>query len=447
MPTLIYEERPGEIRTAWLVDGAPRSLLFRRAHWPAAGDVHLARVLGHAPDGSGAFVLLRADGLTGFLKRRARMPLPPEGQQLCVRVEAFDPLAGDKAARVRADMHLCGRYVMVKKPGGGIDCTELQEEGEGALAAGLRSLLDPLAGECGIRIRRPAAHVAPEVVLAEAQRLTARIEEITEKAKTAEVGRLHRPSALLAALAEGPPGPVRLAMDVVGAAAPEAALLRKGYPDVHVVGREAGLSFTAAGLDDWLETVAAGSCALPGGGALRFAPAPTGLVVDVDAGGRPARGDRTRLLQALGEEAADCLARTAAALRMQGLVLVDLPVRAGDSAMRHHLARRWRAAFAAAGLGRDIDGPNRHGVMSIALRRRSTPILAFLDMAGLPERLRREARLFAALRPLAQHAAASPAAVRLTLRLPEPLIALAARLGLVSAWEQALHRPLVLEPL
>lgn len=447
MPKLIYEERPGEIRTAWLVDGAPKALLFRRAHWPAAGDVHLGRVLGHAPDASGAFVLLSAEGLTGFLKRRGRMRLPGEGERLCVTVDAFDPLARDKAARVQPGIHLCGRYVNLVRPGAGIDFSDCGPIAQEAVATAVRDRLASLAERAGIRLKAAAAHVPSAAVVAEAQRLWAQVTAIEAQAADARVGRLYRPPGLLAALAEGPPGPVALSLDMVGAPSPALVRIVEARPDVALAPKDARLSFDAAGLADWLETVAGGVLALPGGGGLRLAPAPTGMVVDVDAGAHPARGDRTHLWRRLGEEAARHLAALAAALRLQGLVLVDLPVRARDGETRAYLAKRWRAAFSAVGLGRDLDGPNRHGIVSIALRRRDTPILAFLDMAGLPERLRQEARLFAALRSLGRAVVAgSVGATAVDLTLPTPLAALAEQLGLPSAWEQALNLPLALRP-
>ncbi len=446
MPSLIYEERPGEIRTAWLVDGAPKVLLFRRAHWPAAGDVHLGRVLGQAPDGSGAFVLLDSDGLTGFLKRSGRRRLPGEGERLYVTVEAFDPLARDKSARVRPGIHLSGRYVDLARPGSGVDFSACDPQSEETITAALRDPLMPLAKQAGIRVKASAAGVPTEAVVMEARRLWAQIRDIEAHAAAARPRRLYRPPALLAALAAGPPGPVTLSLDTVSAPSPALVRIVEGCPDVALARGEACVSFAAAGLEDWLETVASGALALPPGGALRFAPAPTGLVVDVDAGTRPARGHRARLWRALGEEAATHLAAVAAALRLQGLVLVDLPVRARDSEMRSDLARCWRTAFAAAGLEPDLDGPNRHGIVSIALRRRDTPILAFLDMAGLPEQLRQEARLFAALRALGGSVTALPAAgaTSVDLALPAGLVALAEQLGLPAAWEQVLHLPLAL---
>ncbi len=447
MPTLIYEERPGEIRTAWLVDGAPRTLLFQRAHWPAPGDVHLGRVLGHAPDGSGVFVLLDSDGLTGFLKRRGRGSLPCEGERLCVSVAAFDPLARDKAAWVRPGIRLSGRYVRLIRPGGGMESAGYGPESAEAVADAVRNSLAPLASEVGIRVKAAAAHVPSAVVVEEARRLWAQIRDIEDRAAAGRIGRLHRPPALLTALAEGPAGPVRLSVDTAGAPPPAIARMPDVCPDVTLAAKDARATFDSTGLEDWLEAVASGRLALPGGGALRLAPAPAGLVVDVDAGGRPMRGDRARLQRALGEEAATHLAAVAAALRLQGLVLVDLPVPARDGRTRSSLARYWRAAFAAAGLGRDLDGPNRHGIVSIALKRRAIPILAFLDMAGLPERLRQEARLFAALRPLARCAAGAPGgATGVNLALPASLVALAERLGLPAAWERVLHLPLALRP-
>ncbi|GIX16967.1 MAG: hypothetical protein KatS3mg119_1153 [Rhodothalassiaceae bacterium] len=444
MHLLVIEDRPGESRSAWIVGGRPAALVFRRDHWPAAGDVHLARVTAHAPDSSGAFLLLdEATGLAGFLKRRGRASPPEVGRIMPVTVAAHDPAAGDKQARVEPGVRLAGRYLTLAAPGRGLALSDsLKAAAE--MHPRLEAALGPLAARAAVRVNSATAHVPVEAVAGEAGRLAARLGEL--EAAVAAGGparRLHRPPFLEVALAAGPAGRFRLLGDApFGLRGPgeEAAA---SFPDLAGV-EDAEDAFAATGVADWLEEVAAGRLALAGGGHLRLALAPSGIVVDVDAGARPARGDRRELLRRLGTETAATLARAAAALRLQGLVVVDLPV-PRDAAFRRALEGAFRDAFAAAGLGRDVAGPNRHGIVSIALARAGTPVPAFLDMPGLPERLRREARLFAALRPLARRRALPPGATTVPLRLERDLVPLLNDLGLQPAWEAKLGLALAIE--
>ncbi len=373
--------------------------------------MHLGRVRATAPDMSGVFLDL-GDGITGFLKRRARSTLPTEGAMERVQMCAFDPAEPDKAVRVERRIRLEGHYLELDPDRRDVAFDALESESGQLLSdrrrVGLAQALSSIGKRVGVRLKRAAAQVDEDVVAAEAAQLDGRwrMVEAAMRSPSRQPRRiLAGPGGLMRVillLADDVPDEIRV--EHPAAMAGEIATFFGRYPELarrlekH---REPTPLFEAFGVEERLDDLARGHWPIDGGGALHLERARLGWVIDVDAAGRAARGDRQGLLVDLSAGAARAVADLVRLLDLGGLVLVDFPSLAEPKA-RRSLAGHLSQALGDDPLAPDCAGVNRHGVASIARVRRGVAVASLLGLPGTPPHLREEARLFATLRRLAR---------------------------------------------
>lgn len=207
--------------------------------------------------------------------------------------------------------------------------------------------------------------------------------------------------------------------------------------------------FEVEGLNAAMDALLNPEVPLAGGGRLRIEPVRTLTAIDVDAGGRDARGGSGRMALELGLAAADEIGRQVRLRALSGLIVIDFPAPAAR-ADRRRVVEALKAATADA-VGADVGAMRASGLVEMTRRRARTPLHELLtDPCGRGGGGRVKSAVtvaFELLRAAAREAAARPAGT-VTLRVaPEVAAALEGRVADARAEaERGLGRPLVVRP-
>jgi ribonuclease G len=309
-----------------------------------------------------------ARAAAGVAERRPVRELLREGQRLIV--QGLREGVGDKGPRFTADVRLFGLALvhspLVRRRG---------EDGGRREGEPTRERARALFPEGGFALRRHAADLPDEALLAEAEALAARWRGLQEAAAGAKrPGRLPAPERplerLLRGLLERSPSRIEVADPALWA---ELRALRERSPafpprlELERLPEDAGSAFAAAGVDDELDRALAAEVPLAGGGRLLFQETAACVAVDVDGGGRAALD--TNL------EAAAELGRQVRLRNLGGTIVadfVDLPQRHDQK----RLEAAVRRAFRGDPLPAEVHALPALGLIVVSRARRGEPLAA-----------------------------------------------------------------------
>jgi Rne/Rng family ribonuclease len=312
----------------------------------------------------GLIVAKDARAAAGSPERRPIKELLREGQKLAV--QGLREAAGDKGPRFTSDVRLFG-YALVHTP--------LTAEVEVSHRLGrrqadeLRARGQALFPEGRFVLRRHAAKVADEDLLAEAGQLAQRWQKLEATAKAGKPGRLPEAESPLERLFRG-----LLELEPVAVAVADPNLAREverllaapGLPPMDLVRLEPDEpAFVQAGVDAAIETALSTEVKLPRGGRLLIEPTAACVAIDVDGGGRaPLDVD----LEAAGE-----IARQLRLRNLGGTILIDF-VDLPTKSERQRLEEGLRKAFRHDPAPLEIHPMSPLGTVLVSRARRGQPL-------------------------------------------------------------------------
>lgn len=319
----------------------------------------------------GLIVAKDARAAAGAPERRPVKELLREGQKLVV--QGLREAAGDKGPRFTSDVRLFG-YALVHTP---LTATvEASHQLGRRQADELRERGRALFPEGRFVLRRHAAKVSDEALLAEAGRLAARWREIEAAAKTAKPGRLPEAESPLERLLRGL---IELEPEAMAVADPnlarelERVLASPGLPPIDLVRLAPDEpAFAQAGVGTALETALAPLVPLPRGGRLLIEETAACVAIDVDGGGRsPLEVD----LDATGE-----IARQVRLRNLGGTILIDF-VDLPSKPERQRVEEALRKAFRHDPAPLEIHPMSSLGTVLVSRARRGQPLAGLLQAA------------------------------------------------------------------
>ncbi len=314
----------------------------------------------------GLLVAKDARAAAGSAERRPIRELVHEGQRLLV--QGVREPAGDKGGRFTTDVKLFGHAVIhapFVAPGGDAG-RRGGRRGEELRARGLA--LFP-AGD--VLLRRHAAELPDQVLLAEAAKLAARRRTLEASATTsAKPGRLPDPESALERLLRQ-----LIELEPVAVAAADRTLLLElerllaGTPTLPAMAltrlRPDEAAFAQTGVDAALEIALGREVPLPRGGRLLIEPTAACVAIDVDGGGRAALD--------IDLEAAAEVGRQARLRNLGGTIIVDF-VDLPTKPERQRLEEALRKAFRGDPAPLEIHSMSPLGIVQISRARRGQPL-------------------------------------------------------------------------
>lgn len=342
---LFVERGPFETRVALIErDRVVEVHLEPAGSQPVAGAIWLGRVTDLMPAMQAAAVDL-GQGVTGFLRAADARVLdassgekrPPLKKLLrrgqAVLVQAVRRAADGKQIRLTADIALHGRYVSLYPLRQGIDIAK--RIGDPDQRESLQGVLEKLAIAGRVVARPVSVRVESDLVQAEAERLSATWQKISEAQATIPALLRDAPSLLHRALTEiAPPSPEMVAVSDRSVAADLHGLSSLHAPDLQPL---IGLAASAEGLelDHVLDDAVATQVALPGGGMISIEATRAVTAIDIDSAG--SRGTPVDLnMRAIAEIAYHLRLR-----RIGGPVVIDfISMKAGNERKRVEAALR-----------------------------------------------------------------------------------------------------------
>jgi ribonuclease E/ribonuclease G len=317
----------------------------------------------------GLIVAKDARAAAGGGERRPIRELLREGQRLVV--QGLREAAGDKGPRFTSDVKLFG-YALIHTPLTG--AVEVSHQAGRRQADALRERGRALFPEGRFVLRRHAAQVEDEALLAEAERLAARWRQLDAAAKAARPGRLPEVESPLERLLRN-----LLELEPVAIAAADRLVLREleqllagnpSLPALDVVRLDPDEpAFAQAGIDVQLEEALATEVKLPRGGRLLIEPTAACVAIDVDGGGRaPLDVDL---------EAAAEIARQVRLRNLGGTIVVDF-VDLPTKPERQRLEESLRRAFRHDPAPLEIHPMSSLGIVQLSRARRGQPLASLL---------------------------------------------------------------------
>ena len=311
---LLYAEGTREW-AALLVDGRLEDILTEDAccyPGPRPGTVCAARVDRISTGGRSAFVNL-GDGQTGFLPRAAGLA---PGDSITVQIDRFRQ--GSKAARVTQAISLPGRLLI--RVAGREEVRISRRISDPEARARLQDILVPHATEARIVVRTAALTASEEELVAEADMLAARYDEIRQDGATGEA------RELLAA-----PGPVQQGLTTWCAEEPVASMgvgsrLEEAAGDLLPEGMQRaadeGELLAISDLDAQLRSLGTARIELGGGAWMMIEPTEALVAIDVNTGtGELAGTSRAEASLRAAQE----IPRQLRLRGLGGMVVVDFP--------------------------------------------------------------------------------------------------------------------------
>ena len=320
--------------------------------------------------------LLVAKDARAAAGQSARLPirqLVREGERLLV--QGVREAAGDKGARVTSDVKLFG-YALVHSPVG--EVADGQQAGR-RHAEALRQRARELFPDGRFALRRHAAEVPDEALLAEAEELRARWRRLAAAAKQAKPGRLPEAETALQRLLRGlvdlGPATIEVADPALALELEKLAAASPTLPPLWLAKLDPDEgAFAQTEVDQALEEALATEVPLPGGGRLLIEPTAAFVAIDVDGAGRaPLDVD----LAAAAE-----IARQVRLRNLGGTIIVDF-VDLPSRPERQRLEEALRKAFRHDPAPLEIHQMSSLGIVPLSRGRRGQPLAArFLAPCG-----------------------------------------------------------------
>ena len=310
--------------------------------------------------------LLVAKDARAAAGQSARLPirqLVREGERLLV--QGVREAAGDKGARVTSDVKLFG-YALVHSPVG--EVADGQQAGR-RHAEALRQRARELFPDGRFALRRHAAEVPDEALLAEAEELRARWRRLAAAAKQAKPGRLPEAETALQRLLRGlvdlGPATIEVADPALALELEKLAAASPTLPPLWLAKLDPDEgAFAQTEVDQALEEALATEVPLPGGGRLLIEPTAAFVAIDVDLAAAAEIARQVRLRNLGGTIIVD---------------FVDLPSRPE----RQRLEEALRKAFRHDPAPLEIHQMSSLGIVPLSRARRGQPLAArFLAPCG-----------------------------------------------------------------
>ena len=389
---LFISRGPGETRIACLADGRLVELHVHRAGQESVvGNIYLGRVEASLDGLDAAFVDIGLDR-DGFLALPEARPPGTEGgndgiadyllEGDKVLVQVMRDAVEDKGAKLSTHVNLAGVNLVFRPGQPGLMVSRRMTEEERTRILGMTEALARAEG--GFIVRTAAATQEPDRILAEANALVARWQEIEDRK-----GAMKMPHLMAAG-----PGPAARALRDFGTEVgrvvvddPQALAEARAFAEAEMPSllprieshKGSEPMFEAFQIEEQIEAALSPTVALAGGGSLIISQTPALTAIDVNTGGAD-RGQPERTAFDVNMEAARETARQLRLRNIAGLIVVDF-VSLRDEGNRRRVLEELTQACADDPLAPHVAGYTRFGLVEMTRRKQG---LSLQEIIGGP---------------------------------------------------------------